>query len=87
MQWWKMTEDPDINIKEIVEAYKKSEKKAGMVKMSDVGASEEEIKIPVSTGKYVDETKCECNCHPKKEECMECYDHPIHLKKNHTKTA
>lgn len=75
-----MTE-PDIEVKEIYEAHNNSEKKAGMVKISDVGSSGEDTITPTGSEKYTNTIKCICRCHPQKKECMECYDHPVHLKK------
>jgi hypothetical protein len=54
-----------------------------MVKTSDVGGGtdEQSSQSPVSIRKYKNSEKCECECHPDKLECMDCYDHPTHLSK------
>ena len=70
-------------LREILDANKSAEKRAGMVKTSDVGGGtdEQSSQSPVSIRKYKNSEKCECKCHPDKLECMECYDHPTHLSK------
>ncbi len=78
--------NPDIKIKDIVEAKKKSKPRAGLVKQSDIEGTRTEKEV-MTDKTFSDKDNCECKCHPNKEECMECYQHPTHLKKNHTKTA
>lgn len=78
--------NPDIKIKDIVEAKKKSKPRAGLVKQSDIEGTRTEKEVQV-TKTYKDKDNCDCKCHPNKKECMECYQHPTHLKKNHTKTV
>lgn len=73
-----MMENEDM-LREIINAKKNAEKKAGMVKSSDIGYVDMKDKKPTSIHKYQNLEKCECNCHPEKLDCMDCYDHPIHL--------
>jgi len=82
----KEEENPDIKIKDIVEANKKSEQRAGLVTQSDIEETRTEKEV-MTTKTFKDKDICDCKCHPIKSECMECYQHPTHLKKNHTKTA
>jgi len=72
--------DNEDMMREIIDAKKNAEKKAGMVKTSDVGYIESDDKEPTSNRVFDNVEKCECKCHPKKVDCMECYDHPTHLK-------
>jgi len=72
--------DKDI-LKEVLDAKKKATKRAGMVKTSDVGGGTTDKSNPTSLRKYENIESCECKCHPDKLECMDCYDHPIHLSK------
>jgi hypothetical protein len=67
-------------MREMIDAKKNAEKKAGMVKISDVGYIESNDKEPTPIHKYDNLEKCECKCHPNKIDCMNCYDHPTHLK-------
>ncbi len=77
--------DKDI-LREVLDAKKSAEKRAGMVKTSDVGGGSVDQSNPTPIRKYKNENKCECECHPDKLECMNCYDHPTHLsKKSHKK--
>ncbi len=73
-------------IKRISEAKKKSQQKAGLIRLSDDGSvwSEDEptdIKIPHKSIHDFDNLEfCECECHERdKKDCMYCYDHPMHL--------
>jgi hypothetical protein len=72
-------------IKEINKAKNESEKKAGLIKTTSDGSvwDEDDIqlsKIPnESIHQFDDLEKCNCDCHPRKYDCMNCYDHPIHL--------
>ena len=72
-------------LRKVIEAKNSAEKKAGMVKTSDTGYVEIEDSNPQSIREYENKEKCECSCHPKKAECMNCYDHPTHLDKKITK--
>lgn len=76
-----MSKDNDM-LREIINAKNNAEKKAGMVKVSDVGYTENDDSDPTSIREYENKEKCECKCHPKKIDCMNCYDHPEHLKEN-----
>jgi len=69
-------------LRQIVDAKNKSEKRAGLVRTTDEGNLDEiEFIIPTETIHHFDNLdECTCSCHPKKRDCMECYDHPIHLK-------
>ena len=80
----KEEEDPVIKVKDIVEANKKSEPRAGLVKQSDIEETRTEREVQ-TTKTFKDKDSCDCKCHPNKNECMECYQHPTHLKKKHKK--
>lgn len=77
---------PDINIKDILAGFKASENKAGIVTQSDVEETRTEREIMINKT-FPDRDNCICKCHPNKNECMECYQHPTHLKKNRNKTV
>lgn len=77
-----MIEEKTVDINEIIDAKNTVEKRAGMVKVSDVGYTDTSNKEPQPIHDYKNKQKCECNCHPNKIDCMNCYDHPEHLKKN-----
>ena len=73
-------------IKQVSEAKKKSQQKAGLIRLSDDGSvwSEDEptdIKIPRESIHDFDNLEfCECECHDRdKKDCLHCYDHPQHL--------
>ena len=73
-------------IKRVSDAKRKSEQKAGLIKLSDDGSVWEEdepinIKIPTeSIHEFSNLEFCECGCHDNgKKDCMHCYDHPTHL--------
>ncbi len=73
-------------IRQVSEAKKKSQQKAGLIRLSDDGSVWEEdeptdIKIPRESIHDFDNLEfCECECHERdKKDCMHCYDHPMHL--------
>ncbi len=74
-------------IKQIQDAKKKSKQRAGMVKSTEDGSTLEEdepqyTRIPESgIHEFENIEECVCDCHPAKKDCMNCYDHPIHLEK------
>ena len=72
-------------IREIIKARDNAVERAGVVKISDIGdTSSDNVELsPIH--KYENVEKCNCKCHPSKLECMECYDHPVHLSKKFTK--
>ena len=72
-------------MREIIDARDNAVERAGMVQVSDIGDTELGSIEVSSINKYQDVEKCNCKCHPNKEECMECYDHPVHLSKKFTK--
>jgi hypothetical protein len=80
-------EDKFDTIKQISEARNSSEQRAGLVKNTDSGSTWEEdtpvdIKIPSSSiHKFENIEECICECHPRKKDCMHCYDHPEHLER------
>ncbi len=78
-------EEKTVDISEIIDAKNTVEKRAGMVKTSDIGYTDVEKVYPKPIREYKNKEKCECNCHPSKIDCMNCYDHPEHLKKNKQK--
>lgn len=81
-----MTEDPEIDLRDIIDARNNSENRAGLVEMSDkVGSGGKREKEVIVTKHFDNEEECECECHPNKPECMDCYQHPIHLSKKHKK--
>lgn len=82
-----MTEDeqPIFTLKDILETNKKSEAKAGLVTHSDIEETRTEKEVMINMT-FEDKDHCVCVCHPNKDECMECYQHPTHLKKKHIKT-
>ena len=77
--------DSNETVKEITRAKEKSEAKAGLVKNTADGSTLEEdnvetIRIPTeSIHQFDNMDECVCECHPKKYDCMNCYDHPVHL--------
>lgn len=74
----KSTEDI---IREIIDAKDNAVERAGLVKVSDIGDTNLDKVELIPIQKYQDIEKCNCKCHPTKLECMECYDHPVHLSK------
>ena len=73
-------------IRQVSEAKKKSEKRAGITRLSGDGSVWEEdeptdIRIPHESIHTFDNLEfCECECHQGgKKDCMQCYDHPMHL--------
>ena len=78
----KSTEDI---MREIIDARDNAVERAGMVQVSDIGDTNSNETQVSSIHKYKNNEKCECKCHPNKLECMECYDHPIHLSKKFIK--
>lgn len=72
-------------IKEISKAKDDSEKRAGLIKNTASGSVMEEddvpdIRVPDESIHHFDDLEhCDCECHPKKQDCMYCYDHPVHL--------
>ena len=73
-------------MKQISDAKKNAEQKAGLIRLSDDGSVWEEdepidIKIPSKSIHTFDNLEfCECRCHENgKKDCMYCYDHPTHL--------
>jgi hypothetical protein len=80
----KKEENPDIKAKDIREAFKESENLAGVVQQSDIEETRTEKEIMINKT-FKDKDNCDCKCHPSKNECMECYQHPTHLKKKHKK--
>jgi hypothetical protein len=78
----KSTEDI---MREIIDAKDNAVERAGIVKISDIGDTESSDVSISPIHKYENVEKCDCKCHPTKLECMECYDHPVHLSKKFTK--
>ena len=78
----KSTEDI---MREIIDARDNAVERAGIVTISDIGDTSSNETQVSSIHKYKNNEKCECKCHPNKLECMECYDHPIHLSKKFIK--
>tara|TARA_R110000803_G_scaffold134442_1_gene201527 strand:+ start:265 stop:528 length:264 start_codon:yes stop_codon:yes gene_type:complete len=78
----KSTEDI---MREIIDAKDNAVERAGIVKISDIGDTESSDVSVSPIHKYENVEKCDCKCHPTKLECMECYDHPVHLSKKFTK--
>ena len=76
---------PNCSEGEIIDARDNAVERAGMVQVSDIGDTESNETQVSSIHKYKNNEKCECKCHPNKLECMECYDHPIHLSKKFIK--
>jgi|FLOH01.1.fsa_nt_gi hypothetical protein len=72
--------DPTIDVNDIRKAHEGSENKAGIVSQSDIEETRTEKEI-MTNKTFPDKDKCVCVCHPNKKECMECYQHPTHLKK------
>jgi len=72
-------------MREIINARDNAVERAGIVTISDIGDTSSNETQVSSIHKYKNNEKCECKCHPNKSECMECYDHPIHLSKKFTK--
>jgi len=72
-------------MREIIDARDNAVERAGIVTISDIGDTSSNETQVSSIHKYKNNEKCECKCHPNKLECMECYDHPIHLSKKFTK--
>jgi len=70
----------DEILREIIDAKNNAQRKAGIVKISDIGDTEHSDANITPLHTYENEEKCDCKCHPNKQECMNCYDHPIHLK-------
>ncbi len=81
---WKVKEDPLIILQDIRKAFETSENRAGIVTKSDIEETRTEKEI-MTDMTFKDKDNCDCKCHPNKNECMECYQHPTHLKKNHKK--
>jgi hypothetical protein len=79
-------DEKDI-LREVIDAKKKATKRAGMVKTSDVGGGTTDKSNPTPLRKYTNTEKCDCDCHPDKIECMNCYDHPTHLSKKLQKNS
>lgn len=78
----KSTEDI---MREIIDAKDNAVERAGIVKISDIGDTDSGSVEVSPIHKYANVEKCDCKCHPTKSECMECYDHPVHLSKKFTK--
>ena len=78
----KSTEDI---MREIIDARDNAVERAGMVQVSDIGDANSDTIEPTPIHEYDNEKECKCKCHPTKTECMECYDHPIHLSKKFIK--
>ena len=80
-------EDRVDTIKQIADAKKKSKQIAGLVKSTESGSTwsedePEDVKIPHSSIHTFENTlECKCSCHPSKRDCVDCYDHPVHLEK------
>jgi len=72
-------------IREVVRAKNSSEQKAGLIKTTGDGSvleddNEEPIIIPaVGIHDFDNTLECTCTCHPSKQDCIKCYDHPVHL--------
>lgn len=75
-------------IKQVSEAKRKAVGKAGLRRADDGSIADDRyrgMKIPESKKEFDDVNKCNCDCHENgKVDCMECYDHPRHLKASRT---
>lgn len=73
-------------MRNVSQANKKSVPLAGLVKTTDDGSLDDDTntdKVPTSIHTFDNLDVCNCMCHNKgKFDCMECYDHPVHLKDN-----
>lgn len=81
--------DVEIDFKDINEAKKNAQQRAGLLKTTDSGSILDDdkyqgIQLPKTSSRiYEDVLKCHCVCHESdKRDCMHCYDHPVHLKES-----
>jgi hypothetical protein len=71
--------------REVVKAKETSEKRAGLIANTASGSTMEEDnvdaeRVPLKSIHIFDNLEeCLCTCHPTKQDCMKCYDHPEHL--------
>lgn len=79
----------NTTLKEINEAKSNAKQRAGLLKTTDSGSILDDdkyqgIQLPKTGAKiYEDMLKCHCTCHDSdKKDCMNCYDHPTHLKES-----
>ncbi len=78
-------EDKFDTMKEISKTKKQVIPRAGTIPTTEDGNvsaddNVEPVKIPdEGIHEFTNLEECECECHPKKQDCIDCYDHPIHL--------
>lgn len=84
-------DNPLDTVRKVVKAKESSEPRAGLVKNTSSGSTHDEDnieskRVPTETIHDFDNMDvCECECHPNKKDCMNCYDHPEHLEKKRRK--